>query len=257
MDELVASDDSISAEAKRFYHNPQENELLEEIEEIIEAKDAENTKKSTKAAVKCFKDFLREVGENEQFEDLGSEDLDKLLQKFYHGARKTNGELFKKTAMQGIRYGLNRYTKDAMSFDIIHDVAFRKSGRVFRAVSVDLKRKGLGQVKHHKPVSVADMTKMYHRNTNVLTLDTPQGLQRKVWFETMLFLCCRGRDKLRMMTRNSLRVATDERGRRYVYHHAEEEDEAVTPETEYPSGRGKMYEIPGIYTTPFLELWFW
>jgi hypothetical protein len=151
----------------------------EEISLKIETKDAKNTKQLTKNAVKCFRNFLDESNENVQFENMAKVKLDEMLQNFYCGARTTNGELFKKTALQNIRYGLNRHTKEVMNVDIIKDPEFRPSGEVFCAVSVDLKRKGLGKIDHHPPISDNDLKKLYSSETMVFNTNTPCELQKR------------------------------------------------------------------------------
>ena len=51
--------------AKRF-HVPDDTE----IEELLEQKDAKNTKKSTASSVWCFRQFLEESGRERNFEDF-------------------------------------------------------------------------------------------------------------------------------------------------------------------------------------------
>jgi hypothetical protein len=51
--------------AKRF-HVPDDTE----IEELLEQKDAKNTKKSTASSVRCFRKYLEERGRETNFEDF-------------------------------------------------------------------------------------------------------------------------------------------------------------------------------------------
>ena len=67
-----------------------------------------------------------------------------------------------------------------MKVDIIKHPEFRPSGEVFCAVSVYLKRKGLGQIDQHPPISDNDLKKLYSSETMVLSTNTPCGLQEKV-----------------------------------------------------------------------------
>jgi len=100
--------------AKRF-HLADDNE----IEELLFNKDSINTKKSTAAAVKCFRQSLVESGrENTQFEDYELSELDTALKAFYAGARKTDGSLFRKSALQNIKYGIKRYLSEKRNIDI-------------------------------------------------------------------------------------------------------------------------------------------
>lgn len=80
---------------KRF-HFPDDTE----IEELLELKDAKNTKKSTASSVRCFRQFLEERGWVTNFEDFEIAELDGALKTFYAGARKEDGSLFQKSAFQ-------------------------------------------------------------------------------------------------------------------------------------------------------------
>lgn len=133
----------------------------EEMNDLLSKKDAENTKKSTSLSVKCFKDFIEATDLRVNIEDCSKEGLNGVLRNFYVGARKTNGERFKKTALQNIRYGLKRYLNKKRGIDILSDPDFHESNEVFKAVSTDLKRRGLGNIEHHPPISENDLKKLY------------------------------------------------------------------------------------------------
>ena len=53
---------------------------------------------------------------------------------------------------------------------------------------VNLKREGLGSVDHYPPIADADIEKLYSESL-VFSTETPTGLQQKVFFEIMLYLC--------------------------------------------------------------------
>ena len=63
-----------------------------------------------------------------------------------------------------------------MSIDIVKDDRFSYSTKVFIATVTDLRRQGLGAVKHHIPITKADMTKLYSGETHIFDVDTPCGL---------------------------------------------------------------------------------
>ncbi|CAC5373666.1 KCTD1_15 [Mytilus coruscus] len=147
----------------------------DEIEELLQNKDSLNTKKSTAVAVKCFRQFLEESGrENTKFEEYELSELDVALKSFYAGARKSDGSLFKKSAIQNVKYGLKRYLHENRNIDINKDNEFTKSYLIFQAVKVD--------------ISEEDLQKLYSGDTPVFDVNPPYGLQFKVWFELMLFL---------------------------------------------------------------------
>ena len=69
--------------AKQF-HVPDDTE----IEELLEQKDAKNTKKSTASSVRCFRHFLEESGQETNFGDFEIAELDGTLLTLYAGVRK-------------------------------------------------------------------------------------------------------------------------------------------------------------------------
>jgi len=90
---------------------------------------------------------------------------------------------------------------------------------IFQAVSVDLKRKGLAKVDHYPDISDEDLKKLFSGDSPVFDTNTPCGLQQKVWFEVMLFLCKMGQENLRTMTKDTFQIKTDASGLKYVYQH--------------------------------------
>ena len=82
---------------KRFLDVPSE----QEIDKLLTDKDSINTQKATKLSVKCFRDYLREQDpDNVEFEEFSLEHLNNSLKSFYIGARKTDGNHFKISALQ-------------------------------------------------------------------------------------------------------------------------------------------------------------
>ena len=90
------------------------------------------------------------------------------------------------------------------TFDIIDNAEFAPFNNVFLAQCVLLKKFGYAKVENHSPISEEDMKRLY--SSNVLCLETPLGLQRKVFFELMLHLCRRGLENLRELTPNDFDI---------------------------------------------------
>ena len=122
----------------------------EEIQQLVEAKDSENTRRATKNAVATFLAFCNEVTpeepvkNTESLEKMSKNELNELLTNFWPNARKKNGENYKKTALMGLRFGLQRHFLLKRDFDIINDGEFSKSNQVYEAAVVELKRQGFG-----------------------------------------------------------------------------------------------------------------
>ena len=172
--------------------------------------------------------------------------LDKSLAKFFANAKKKDGTRYKANALLSLRLGLRRHYLDTFGFDIVNDESFSYSSKVFKAAVKDLRRQGLGSVKHHIPITRADMTKLYSGDTVVFYTDTPNGLLNKVWFEVMYFLCRRGKENLRAMTKETFELSTDSTGKRYIYQKQEELDKNHRDTTTAAVTQGRMYELQGM-----------
>ena len=111
-----------------------------------------------------------------------------------------------------------------MGIDITEDPEFATSREVFLAVCSKLKKCGLAVTEHYPPIDDQDFNTLYNGNHQAFNTKTPVGLQQKVWFEVMLYLCRRGRENLREMTRDTFKISKDASGREFVYQAANESD---------------------------------
>jgi hypothetical protein len=213
----------------------------EEIARILDGRHAKNTIKATKNSLKTFLDA---VGEVEGLTDKKM--LDKSLAKFFANAKKKDGTKFKASPLLTLRQGLRRHYLDSLGYDIVNEKSFSYSTKVFKAAVKDLRRQGLGSVKHHVPITRADMTKLYSGDTVVFYMDTPNGLLNKVWFEVMYFLCRRGQENLRAMTIETFELSTDSTGKRYIFQKTDELDKNHRDTTTGTVTQGRMYELQGM-----------
>lgn len=220
-----------------------DNDSDEEIARILENKDSKNTKRSTKNAVRVFHGAVGDVGKAEKDE----ESLDKSLAKFFANAKKQDGTKYKATALQSLRHGLRRHYLEQRGIDIVNDKSFAYSTKVFKASVVDLRRKGVGTVQHHLAITKADMEKLYSGDTFVFDTDTPNGLLNKVWFEIMYFLCRRGQENLRTMTKETFALAVDSTGKQYIFQKVDELDKNHRDLNTGAVSQGRMYEQQGMY----------
>lgn len=70
---------------------------------------------------------------------------------------------------------MKRYLKEKRGIYILSDPYFHESNEVFK----DLKRRDLGNIEHHRPISENDLKKLYSGKTPVFDCTTPYGLQKK------------------------------------------------------------------------------
>ena len=222
----------------------------EEIQQLVEAKDSENTRRATKNAVATFLAFCNEVTpeepvkNTESLEKMSKNELNELLTNFWPNARKKNGENYKKTALMGLRFGLQRHFLLKRDFDIINDGEFSKSNQVYEAAVVELKRQGFGRVDHHRPISKEDLEKI--QSCYNPSSPDPKSLQQVVWFNLMFHLIRRGRENLRLLTKQTFAVQADATGKKYVYQALDELDKnhRGKDQPDDSPGEGRMYERP-------------
>ena len=91
-----------------------------------------------------------------------------------------------------MRFGLCRHFSPELDIDIVKDPAFKKASDVFNAVTVQLKREGLGKVDHTLSLEPDELKHIY--NSTVMNVNTPVGLLNKVWFDIMFHMYRRGRE---------------------------------------------------------------
>ena len=88
-----------------------------------------------------------------------------------------------------------------------------------------------------------------------MNLRTPCGLQTKVWFDLMFYLCRRGQKNLRSMSKSTFGIKADSSGREFVY---QKEDEFDKNHRDSPTpgdtvGEGRIYARPGDPLCPVLS----
>ncbi|XP_060793158.1 uncharacterized protein LOC132896388 isoform X3 [Neoarius graeffei] len=188
----------------------------EDFEINLKEKDALSTRKATKTALAILQAYLQEKHIATDIEQLEKRAIAEILSKFYLEVRKSDGDFYKRTSLVSIRAGINRHLKDTYSgqIDIIKDTEFSEANKSFRAASVQLKKAGKGDVVHHSPIDEHDIKKLY--SSGVFNQNDPLGLQHKVWFELMLYICRRGRENLRELKKDHFTVGKDSDGREFV-----------------------------------------
>jgi hypothetical protein len=140
-------------------------------------------------------------------------ELNIFLKKFYVDVRMKNGDYYSKNGIMNLRYGLQKHFLKIMNVDIVNDPICKTANSTYAAVLVKLKREGKGKVTHKEPLTSEDFRKLY--SSKALNLNTPQGLQDKVFVDLMMHLCNRGRENLREMKRSHFKICTDSNNNRY------------------------------------------
>jgi hypothetical protein len=184
----------------------------DELSCLLDGKDSENTKKATKTAVSVFRYYIKERKISEDDVIRSKQIFANVLRKFYAEARKRDGELYCKSSLLGIRFGLQRFYSSSM--DIIKDPEFKEANSVFYAEIAHLKREGKAKTEHKPPINNDDMKKLYE--SGLFSQNQPDTLQNKVFFDIMLHFCRRGRQNLRALRKTDFSVKIDASGVKYV-----------------------------------------
>ena len=220
--------------ATRFVHIDDD-----QFEELCPKTHSKNTKRVTDTGVKLLSDFAAEL-KIENLE-LPIHDLDKLLVKFYAGARTKKGEYYKLNSFRGIRFSLQRYFLKRLNVDIISSDEFQAANTCFENISKLIAKSGKGSTIHHPEIEPEDLEKMYQS----LSIETPTGLQEKVWLDVMIYLIRRGRENLMQMTKHTFCVGIDAAGKKFICQNSSEQDknhDGIHDDGFDTTGEGRMYE---------------
>ena len=109
----------------------------ESIAQLLNDKDSENTKMSTKQHRLIFESYLKEKNIRNPTTAV---ELAAVLRKFYTEAREKDGQMYSKNSLCSIRFSLCRHFKQELNVDIIKDAEFDEANRVYGAQCVELKK---------------------------------------------------------------------------------------------------------------------
>ncbi|KAJ8279862.1 hypothetical protein COCON_G00069280 [Conger conger] len=201
------------------FHIPElDSELESELHRSDRSRLSENTRLATRYAVRIFREYLSEKSQSPDFETMDKEALCKVLRAFYAEARSKSGQLYSKSSLISIRSSLNRYLNEppyCRTLDLTKDPELRSANLTLAAVIRKLEEQGAGPVVQKQAITRADLRKLY--TSSVFNSNTPFGLLNKVWFETCMYFCTRGRENQRELEEDSFGLAIDEDGRKFIY----------------------------------------
>ena len=98
-----------------------------------------NKTRNNKSALTCILEWLYEMGLDENFEEMGKENLAMTLRKFYATVIQRNkdgseGKHYAKQSLINIRSALNHHLQNPSfnrTWDLIHDSEFKPANKVF------------------------------------------------------------------------------------------------------------------------------
>ncbi|XP_076090782.1 uncharacterized protein LOC143062854 [Mytilus galloprovincialis] len=187
-----------------------------ETDALMDIETTRGTKRQARWGVKMFKEWLKQREFDPNFEDLSIKVLDERLEKFYAELRTADGKLYAANSFRGIRASINRHLTTNpynRSLSLFTDHDFHESNMVFkvmmRKIKMEVVKKELPP-----PISGEDMTKL--TRSPVLTINTPKGLQNKVWLDLTLNFTYKNCLKQRDYRTHMFVFKTDDNGMEYV-----------------------------------------
>ncbi|XP_063443130.1 uncharacterized protein LOC134723448 [Mytilus trossulus] len=212
---------------------------------------AANTLRSNKKAGNTLREYLRETAMDIRFEEYDEVRLNEILGQFYMNARKPDGNHYKISSLENIRYGINRYLRSPpynKTFSIIKDAAFNNANVNFKAATSELKRMGLGTTDHYPSINETDLMKLY--SSIYCATNTPSGLYTKVQFDIRMYFCRRGQENMHLMTKTTFGVETDPATGLKVVRKMEDEMTKNHRETDKEESSGVMPEVKDLPYCP-------
>ena len=149
----------------------------EDLNLLLDDKDAKSTKRATKSALKVFQQYIwrnwkSRLTSNERYA------CERAQTVLCRSSKSGWHFLFKEHIKQPQIW--IKHFKATCGFDIINDTEFNDANKVFGAKCVDLKRQGLAKVEHKPPICEEDLKKLYE--STAFGLDDPEKLQKQSFF---------------------------------------------------------------------------
>ena len=209
------------------------NRKEDDIPQLLEERQARNTLKNTKSSVRLLAQFCDEytvesncpfsgfgallTGNDFSASDINIDELNNILKLFFANIRREDGNLYKKNTVLSHRGNLSRYFQDKIGVNIVDDPRFVTANLTVKAVLVELKKAGKGNVTHYEEITKEDLQLIYESFRPATDRNSPAdpvNLQRKVLFDIMFYMCRRGGENIEQMTKETFRIEEDSKGRR-------------------------------------------
>ncbi|KAK3096641.1 hypothetical protein FSP39_001973 [Pinctada imbricata] len=173
---------------------------LDDDSKIVE----EDPQDDVKTATNYFKDYVASKGHSlHSISQMPPIQIAEYLKDFY--------ALPLYCSVKYVRTGLQRYFQKNLGIDIVQDKDFMHANNVFDVAVKQAPNRRC----HRLRIEYEDLKKIYLGAG--LDTNQPDTLQNKVFFDVNLYICNRGKDFLRVMSKSDFEVGSDVDGRRYVW----------------------------------------
>ena len=154
--------------------------------------------------------------------------------------------LYNNSSLKSGRAALNRHFKGSRGLDIIANSMFIKTNEIFKAVTKKGKVEGCGETKSKESITDPNLSKLrsyFLKNMN--GPPNPKLLQEMVLFNIIYFGGRRGRENLRLMTKDTFTVKCDHDGRENIQQIVKECDKNHQEDNFSESNSAHIYANPG------------
>ena len=233
--------DTTSPSTKRQFKDITNENLLK----ILEEKDKASTKKATEGALRHLKEFLH-AKQLPSIDALDETNLPEILYDFYPAVKPNNCEDYAVQTLKCLRSALARHFRVSKGFDITKDSAFIKANEMFKAVTVQSKKKGKGVRQSTLAITQIDLERISeYFNHDQVTKPDPKKLQKHLLFYIIYYFCRRGRENLYTMTKDTFKLMVEPDGTEYLVQHIDEVDKNHGPDDYNATNEGRMYGNSG------------
>ena len=172
------------------------------MQSLFKKRDSSHIKQCVEATKRAFDQYwsTKELDSGILLKNT-EEEVSEFLINFYAKVRKQNGELYSRSSIVNIGFGLQRFFWSPAKYDI-NDPEFKLSNKLCWQI-----RSGKGSVVHKEIINEEDISKLYC--SHIQDTNTAQGLQYKVILDAMFYTCRRGRENLRKMNVTDFALKVD------------------------------------------------
>ena len=213
INDIMNSEDPFIQEEDMPQLTEEQDEELRKIEKEAVPK---GTFRQTENHVNKFKSFLSSKGLNQNFEALPSSTLNDYLRLFYANLKTKSGLFYCPSSLVCFRASIQRHLCSPdinRKINIIHGDEFQRANGVLRAMVGKYLQSNQEKKNTYDAISKNDMNKIRH----YFDRGNLQKLQDEVLFNIIFYFGLRGRENLRSLTPDCMKINEDDSGMKYCF----------------------------------------
>lgn len=224
-------------------------EELSEINNIEEQAVNKSTSKQTKNHVDELKSFLQSKMLPNIIESIPQKYVCQYLRLWFSTMKKKDGEFYSLSTLACKRASIHRYLQETAGYKLIGNEQFRLFEKTYNAVrhkSLVTNRKSCSTTAGYQPIEKEDLIRL----DKYFNRSTPTRLQQEVLFNIVYHNGFRGREWIRNLNKEDIRIESGPDGLKHV-NVVKSENEKNVKSNDYRNIRQvAMYEIPNSQMCP-------